>query len=133
MHGNIDARTHLIHRYPYLKMTLDERSFSTDDLETEFGMLVMLCGYKPCWTVASGALHAIDELTAMKRDPHLGFSLPTSTAAKYSHQRATAKKDERWHIPDPDAIAKYLAHVTYKAKRQARDKRTVRDFHSTKG
>ncbi|KAK3265254.1 hypothetical protein CYMTET_26053 [Cymbomonas tetramitiformis] len=132
LQGNIDARTHLLSRYPFLRETLNERSFSTDDLETEFGMLVLRCGFKPRWSVASGALHAIDELTTMKRDPDVGFSIPSASGRHYSHHVGTGKKSTQWSTTDANSLASYLQKITYRSKRQSRDKRTIRSYHAVK-
>ena len=93
-------------------------------------MLVLRCGYKPSWSVAAGALHNMEELTAMKRDPNLEFSLPSGSNRHYSHHVATARKDIRWNTVNPEGLLDYFANVTYRAKRQARDKRMIRSFHA---
>jgi len=89
---NIDGRQHILDTYADAHRKLVERSGSTDDLELEFALIVMRCGYKPTMAALLGAIANIDRLAAFRRDCERGFSLAMSTKSNQCQSDFFLKK-----------------------------------------
>lgn len=76
---------------------LVEAAFSTDDIELEFALVVLRCGYKPTMKALLGALANIDRLAALRRDADSGFSIAASTKSNATHHQASARRTAEWN------------------------------------
>ena len=95
---NIESRMWLTAMRPACATHLCERSLSTDDIETEFSILVNGIGYKATLAMVAGYLLNADFLAWVRRFGHLmGISAPNSRHSKYTHQVAMQRGNAAWN------------------------------------
>ena len=92
--ANIESRQQLTSCCPAASLMLAEVALGTDDLETEFGMLVRGCGAKPSFEAAFGFQEKCDYLFYTRRNQHKhGLAIPKSTKCHCSYHDAMQLKD----------------------------------------
>ena len=85
--SNIDARTHLLKRFPQLYGKLNEYSLDTDDLEFLFSALALRAKWN-CPTMQQlRLLRSIRRLAHLRTDPNSKVSIPHSQHQKYGSER----------------------------------------------
>jgi hypothetical protein len=134
--GNIDSRTQLLQAFPYLLKFLCDRAWSTDDIETWFGQLVLKCGYKPAWHIAARVLQYLQEVTRIQRDPSSKIKLASASNCSYPHYQAIIDHIKNWHAPKCEdefaaVFLAYLADVTRRAMRDTTSNAGVRAMFKT--
>ena len=85
--ANVDARSHLLKRYPELYGKLNEYALDTDDLEFLFSALALRAGWNCPAVQQLRLLRSIRRLAHLRSDPNSGISLPHSQHAKYGTER----------------------------------------------
>jgi hypothetical protein len=129
--GNIDSRTQLLLAFPYLLAFLCDRAWSTDDIETWFGQLVLKVGYKPAWNIAARVLQYLQEVTRIQRDPKSKIHLASARKCSYPHYQAIVDHMAKWHAPVGEdnlgtMFLAYLADVTRRASRDTSSNAGIR-------
>jgi hypothetical protein len=117
MLANMEARQQLLEHAPGGMLALVERSLSTDDLESEFGMIVNGIGFKAAFEVVALFLANIDFLYFVRRRGMelYGLTLPKSTKSHYSWHDAARRGDTAWRdglfltAAGGDAYARHIA------------------------
>ena len=79
--ANVDARSHLLKRYPELYGKLNEYALDTDDLEFLFSALALRAGWNCPAVQQLRLLRSIRRLAHLRSDPNSGISLPHSQHA----------------------------------------------------
>lgn len=135
--GNAEGRRQLLQHFPALEGQLVERSFLTNDLETEFSTIVRRCGYKPVLQMVLGALRSVDILATVRRDPTHGLSLPAAAKASYNQQQQEEANATSWHDgssarPSGTAWGRHQRAATQQARRTVGGTAMVRDYHRNK-
>jgi hypothetical protein len=134
MVGNVENRSALLEKCPVLRLTLNDRAFSTDDCENEFSIITLRCGFKPSWEIVAGLLKNIDELQAMKRNPEIGLVFFQSHRKRYSHFTHCAKLDQTWFSgvlddKEGDAYKHLLADVHRRSWIVVKSSKAIRKYH----
>ena len=139
--ANIEGHMQSMKNHPSAARLFVERAASTDDLETEFSLVVNGCGYKPSVDMIMGFLEHADFQYILRRlAGQLGIAMPKSSKVHYSHHEAAKLNDMAWNDgefvtqPSGEAFAKYLASAKDKAMNVLGMKRdpSVRSYHVNK-
>jgi hypothetical protein len=131
---NIDAHEQYLLHVPGLGDVMVDRFYSTDDIEGEFSVLVLGCGFKPTAEVALGFMRNQDLLVRMKQDPNLGFKFPYSTKSSYPHHEYANRWESKWADvtlleQEGPAKEKYHTNMTKRATRNTTPIQTIRQVH----
>lgn len=133
--GNVEGRAFFKLHVPQFSHILVERSLCQDDLETSFSQIVTRLGWKATWRAISSVMRNIDIVTAMRRDPDLGFHVKNSAQSSYPHHVSNRLRGNQWNDgsilrPSATCMKKHLAAVHRAALRVATPKPTIRDAHT---
>ena len=93
--ADADARSFLLQQHPALIRLLNERSLSTDDLESEFSALVTRTSFKP--VAALDKLRAVDRIAAIRTTPDLTVHIGSARGSHYEHHQRAAMGDTTWN------------------------------------
>lgn len=111
--GNVEVHTFVLASSPALGCFL-QRSVSTDDIEALFGVLVMLCGFKPELQMVVGCLGSMAVLAWIRRNAHsLQILAPASSESPYSHHGAVGEAQKAWQVQGEAAT---VLHRAWEAK-----------------
>lgn len=128
--GNADVRLSLLEQLPArFRATLVERSLSSDTVEAVFGMIMMLCGFKPSQRTITGAARRLDFSARMQQTADRGFGLrPRRRGKQIYAERAQqqAGKAAAWNnglkLQEPSLKRKRALAISKRAVAAARGK-----------